>query len=72
MSERVSLPEAARELGCSPQAVREHMKRGIWNLGEVISPKQRGRKTWEYHIYRRKLDKQLGKIPDEEGGQAYG
>ena len=33
MSARVPLNEAARELGVAPQSVREHMRRGIWDLG---------------------------------------
>lgn len=59
-SERVSLPEAARILGCNPQAVREHMKCGIWDLGEVIPPEKLGKKRWGYYIYRDKLEKLLG------------
>lgn len=66
MCERVKLSDAARELGCSPQAVREHMKRRIWDLGEVVSPKQSGKKQWEYHIYRSKLNKHLGKTERTE------
>lgn len=61
MCERVKLSDAARELGCSQQAVREHMKKGIWDLGRVVSPRQSGKKQWEYHIYRALLDKHLGK-----------
>lgn len=61
LSERVSVLDAARELGCGPQAVREHMKRGIWDLGEVIPPEKLGKKTWGYYIYRSKLDRILGK-----------
>lgn len=62
MSEKVRLSDAAAELGISQQSVREHMKRGIWDLGEVVSPSKTGKKNWEFHIYRSKLDKQLGKI----------
>lgn len=60
-SERVSLPEAARMLGCGPQVVREYMKAGLWDLGEVIPPNMRGKKTWAYYIYRDKLNKLLGR-----------
>ena len=59
--ERVPLKEAAKELGVSPQAVREHLKRGIWKFGIALSPETTGKSTWEYHIYRCKLDKYLGK-----------
>lgn len=62
MSERVSLPAAALELGCSQQAVREHMKRGIWDLGSVVPVwKSKSRRKYSYHIYRHKLDRHLGK-----------
>lgn len=59
--ERVKIEDAAYELGCSKQALREHMKRGIWDLGIVVSPNKSGKKVWEYHIYRSKLDRHLGK-----------
>lgn len=65
MCERVTVRAAAKELGCSPQAVREHMKKGLWDLGDVFSPKQTGKSIWEYHIYRKKLDRHMGKL---EGG----
>lgn len=61
MKERVSLIEAAKEIGCAPQAVREHMKRGIWDLGVVVKADQRGKTTDAYYVFRRKLDKFLGK-----------
>lgn len=64
MCEKVRLVDAAAELGVCQQSVREHMKRGFWDLGDVISPKKSGKKKWEYHIYRRKLDKHLGKEVD--------
>lgn len=56
-SQRVSLPEAAAMLGVSPQSVREHMKRGLWDLGRAEkAPGRRG----NYYIYRAKLEKFLG------------
>jgi len=36
MSERVSLPQAAKELGMNPQGVREYMKRGLIDIGLVL------------------------------------
>lgn len=55
--ERIPLPEAAKILGCAPQAVREHMKRGLWDLGTVtkLSPNR-----YQYHIYREKLNRMIG------------
>ena len=53
--------EAAREIGCTAQKVRERMKRKLWDLGEVI-PKEalgNGEKN-EYNIFRYKLEKFLG------------
>lgn len=61
MKERVSIAAAAEELGISPQSVRECMKRGIFDIGEAIPPDRKGVKTWTYLIFRRKLDKLLGK-----------
>lgn len=62
ISERVRLEDAAIELGCSEQCVREHMKRGIWDLGSVVVTNgKKGKKRYSYHIYRRKLDRHLGK-----------
>ena len=57
MKQRVPLSEAAAILGVSPQSVREHMKRGVWDLGNIvtISPKRK-----QYHIYRAKLNKLIG------------
>ena len=59
--ERVTLKDAAKELGVSPQAVREHLKKGIWSFGMAVYPEKTGKKIWEYYIYRRPLDKFLGK-----------
>lgn len=60
MSARVPLNEAARELGVAPQSVREHMRRGIWDLGSVVPPIHKGGR-WGYHVYREKLDRHLGR-----------
>lgn len=61
-SERVPIPVAAKELGVAPASVREHMKRGIWDLGIVVSPQKSGKKIWKFYIYRNKLDKHLGRV----------
>lgn len=55
----VSVTQAARELGLAPQGVREYMKRGLIDIGDVL-PAIRG-KGYRYKIYRSKLNKHLGK-----------
>ena len=60
MSERVSLKQAAAELGMSPQGVRECMKRGLIDIG-VVLPNIKGKGKRQYFIYRDKLDRVLGK-----------
>ena len=60
MTERIGLPDAAKILGVSPQAVREHMKRGLWDLGIVEETGGRKRK-YTYIIFRQKLEKLIGK-----------
>ena len=60
MSERVSLIDAAKELGIAPQGLREYMKRGLIDIGCVV-PCANGAKTKRYLIYRDKLDRFKGK-----------
>lgn len=68
MSERVSVAQAAKELGMAPQAVRERMKRGHLNKIGYVMPSIEGERT-EYFIYRDKLDAYMGKkLPTQEGG----
>ena len=61
MNNRVSVAQAAKELGLAPQGVREYMKRGLIDIGEVL-PALSGGDSLRYHIYRDKLDKHLGKV----------
>lgn len=58
-SSRVPLPEAAKELGMSQQALREHMKHKIIDIGYVIPSIEGNRNV--YLIYRDKLDRYMGK-----------
>ncbi|MGL5437573.1 MAG: hypothetical protein ACRDBO_19665 [Lachnospiraceae bacterium] len=58
--QRVSVVQAAKELGCDPLTVRFRMRNGEWDLGKAIPPGA-GKMHWQYHIYRAKLDKHLGK-----------
>ena len=60
ISNRVSLSEAAKELGMSKQAVREHMKRKVIDIGYVLPSAEGKRKN--YLIYRDKLDRFLGRL----------
>ena len=56
--QRVSLMQAAKELGMNPQGVREYMKRGLIDIGFVV-PNMTG-SGFRYIIMRNKLDKILG------------
>lgn len=58
--ERVSVKDAAMEIGCAPEYLRRQMKSGKWNLGEVVKPSAHGCQH-EYFIFRAKLNKFLGK-----------
>lgn len=57
---RVTLEQAAKELGLAPQGVREYMKRGLIDIGMVLPSVEGGGKK-RYLIFRDKLDKVLGK-----------
>ena len=65
MCERVRMPVAARELGMSVQAVREHMRSGLFDIGDYIPKEKTGKKQDEFHVYRPKLDRHLGRIREE-------
>ena len=58
--ERVSVKDAAREIGCAQEYLRRQMKAGRWDLGEVVKPSRNGCQH-EYFIFRAKLNKFLGK-----------
>jgi len=59
-SKRVSVIQAARELGVAPQGVRVQMQRGKLDIGVVV-PSVQGCRL-QYWIYRDKLDKVMGKV----------
>lgn len=65
--ERVSLLDAARELGMNPQGLREYMKRGLIDIGLVL-PNSKGT-GFRYIIMREKLNRVMGK---EREGVFYG
>ncbi len=58
--ETMRVPEAAQMLGCSQQAVRERIRRGIWTFGEVIPKEKTGNEIDSFIIHKRKLYKHLG------------
>lgn len=60
MSQRVSVKDAAREIGCAEEYLRRQMKAGRWNIGEVVKPQKSGM-NYQYFIFRQRLDKFLGK-----------
>ena len=64
--EKVSVEQAAKEIGCAPEYLRRQMRSGRWNLGEVIKP-ARTATNYRYFVFRAKLDKFLGKT---EGASA--
>ena len=63
--ELISAKEAARIIGCDPQALRQRIKLGIWKFGERIPKEKTGLKCDTYLISRRKLYRYLG----IEGGE---
>lgn len=56
---RVSVTDAAREIGCAPQFLRLRMQAGDWDLGSYVAGKA-GRHA-NYYVFRDKLDRFLGK-----------
>lgn len=60
MSNRLTVAQTAKEIGCCPHLVRLNMQRGIWDLGEVVTPEQSGTMLTQYYIFRNKLNKFLG------------
>ena len=60
MSQRVSVPDAAKEIGCDPQYLRQQMKSGHWDLGSYVKPGH-GKNRASYFVFRDKLDRFLGK-----------
>ena len=58
-SRRVPTKQAAAELGMSVQGMREYMKRGLIDIGEVL-PAANGGECMRYHVYRDKLDRYMG------------
>ena len=69
-SNRVTVAQAAEELGIPAQALRERMKRKVGEIatiGEVLPPLH-GKNHLCYVIYRDRLDRYLGKTKAEGSG----
>lgn len=60
MREILNASETARVIGCSPQMVRERIKRGIWTFGNVVTAEQSGKRQDSYEINKRALAERLG------------
>ncbi len=58
-TQRVDPKMAAEEIGCSVPYMYQQMRRGAWDLGNVVKP-GRGSKKCQYFIFRAKLDEHLG------------
>lgn len=54
---RVSVKQAAAEIGITPPAVRERMRRGLLDIGVYIPKKALGLRADKFEIYRLKLDR---------------
>lgn len=59
--QRVTLPNAAKEIGIEPDRLRYLMREKKVDLGKVLPPKSAGGR-YEYLIFRPKLDKFLGLV----------
>ncbi|WP_418750613.1 hypothetical protein [Frisingicoccus sp.] len=59
--ETLTVPEAAAILGCTPQAVRERIRRGVWKFGECLPKAKTGNSCDTFVIYRRKLYRHIGR-----------
>lgn len=64
MSERVTVKQAAKELGIAPQGVRVQMQRGKLDIGRVV-PSVTGEGN-RYLIFRNKLDRELGRLVEAD------
>ena len=58
--ETMSAAAAARIIGCSPQMVRERIKRRIWTFGDHIPKEKTGKTQDSFIIFTKKLNRFLG------------
>lgn len=57
--QRISVADAAKEIGCDADYLRQMMKKKRWDLGVVVAPAT-PRGNYQYWIFRAKLDRFLG------------
>lgn len=57
--QRVSVADAAKEIGCDADYLRQMMKKKRWDLGVVVPPAT-PHGNYQYWIFRAKLNKFLG------------
>lgn len=58
-TQKVSVEDAAKEIGCCVEYLRRKMREGVWDLGKVVKP-NRNEKKYKYFIFREKLNAFLG------------
>lgn len=63
--QRVSVAEAAKEIGCNIEYLRRQMKAGNWDLGKVVKPSGKI-KNYQYFVFRPKLNKFMGQEEHHE------
>ena len=57
-SERVSIKEAAKRIGCGEGYIRMKMRNGEWNIGEATPP-SKGRANWSFRIFRQPFERAM-------------
>ena len=65
MYDILSANQAAKVIGCTPQKVRERLKRKIWTFGVVIPANKTGHCQDSYEISKKQLASFL-RITDDE------
>lgn len=61
--EVIKLTTAAKILGISPQALRERMKAGVYDIGVVYKPK--GSSHYSYDIFKGRFESLIGRQIEE-------
>ena len=60
-TDRITVEEAARIIGTTPQMVRFNMRKGNWKIGMVIKP-EKGKKHHRYYVYRSLVNRLVGGV----------